>query len=231
MALPVFPVHLFNPSAIQVKPMGVAIGSPPSLSGVTQSIRTDGGGFWQGSMSGILLNSPRLINGWRAWEDYLQQGVRQCIVPIADVRNAPRPFIGGKPARPGSLFDGAPVDEFFPEQVSYGAPFIVATSTAAAFRSTRMTINFAKGVPGRGYFSIDHPVKGRRMYRIGRIISRSGTAITAEISPPLREAFAGGNLDFDWPGFVANIAVDADTSPDIEIGRSAKVSAVFREAF
>ena len=230
MALPIFPVHLFNPSAMQMKPMGRAIASPPSLSGVSQSVRTDGGGFWQGSMSGISLRDSRLINGWRAWEDYLQGGARECLVPVIDPRNQPRPLMAGKPARAGSVATSMGADEFFPETLAYSSPMITATAHAAKFRATTMTFNFAKGVPGRGYFGINHPNKGWRTYRIGRILSRSGTSITAEISHPLREAFAGGAIEFDFPLMRAIVAPDADTSPDIENGRYAKVGIVFREA-
>jgi hypothetical protein len=228
-----FPTHLFNPAAIKLRPAGVTVEGGESLSGEVDTIRTDGGGFWVIQMLGIELLTPDLIRAWRAWEDELAGGVTTVLVPIADVRQAPRPLAGSALASPSGLH-AATDDPYFPEAVGFATPFIVATSGPGALRATQVTITVTRGARLKGgeHFAIDHPTVGRRVYRVSRVVGRVGQQATVKIRPPLREAIADGTaVDFDWPSFVGKLVPDADISPEIGYGRHAAVDIAFREAF
>lgn len=227
-----FPTHIFTPANIRMTLQGRTIASPQSISGVGQVVRTDGGGFWVCEMSGIILNTDDKIRAWRAWMGEMEGGVVRVNVPIADTRLSPRPLHGKKLARPGNLHNGSD-EAYFPEAVSYGAPLVIAMILPAAFRSTTVTINVSQGARLKGgeMFEIAHPNVGKRVYRVGRVLSRSGQSATVNISPPLRQAVAGGNVNFDWQAFEANIVSATESEPDLQYGKRAEVSITFREAF
>lgn len=229
-----FPTHLFNPARIQLRPAGSSITGGESLSGQTDTIRTDGGGFWVVALSGIELLTPDLIRAWRVWEDELDGGVTKVLLPVADVRQAPRPIVAGKLSSPSKLHS-ASVDPYFPEAVGFATPWIVAKVTEpAALRATTLVITVEKGARLKGgeVFAVDHATKGRRVYRVRRVLGRDGQECTVLIRPPLREAVAdNAPVDFDWPSLVVTLVPEADISPDIEYGRSSTVDITFREAF
>lgn len=230
-----FPTHLFNPASIQLRPAGSTITGGESLSGETDTIKTDGGGYWLVQMSGIELITPDLIRAWRAWEDELDSGVTKVLVPVADVRQAPRPVVAGRLSRPSAFESGAGTDPYFPEAVSFATPWIVAKfSEPAALRATTVTIEVERGARLKGgeIFAVSHPTAGRRIYRVRRVLARNGQIATVLIRTPLREAVADNTpVDFDWPSLVATLMPEADISPDIEYGRAATVDIIFREAF
>lgn len=227
-----FPVHLFNPESIQLRPAASVVQGGESLSGLVDTIRTDGGGYWIIAMRGIELYTDDKLRAWQAWQDHLQSGVQQVLVPAPELRHAPRPFAA---SRPSQLEDGAPEDPYFPEAVSFATPWIIAKVVAgAALRATQLQIEITNGarLKGAERFAIDHPTVGRRIYRVGRILSRSGQQATVMISPPLREAvLADDAVDFDWPSVVAVMVPDTEISPEIRHGRTARVDITFRESF
>lgn len=229
-----FPTHLFNPARTVMRPTGVSISGGESISGITDTIRTDGGGYWVIHFAGVELTSPDLVRAWRAWEDTLEQGVTKVLVPVADVRMAPRPVVGGRLSSPSQLHPGSD-DPYFPEAVGFATPWIVATCAAALLRATQINLNMVHGarVKGGEVFAISHAGgAGRRIYRIRRVLSRVDQAAVVEIRPPLREAIADNTpLDFDWPSVVATLMPDADISPDLLYGSTGTVDISFREAF
>ncbi len=228
----IFPTHLFNPARIQLQCMGATLSAGESLSGVTDTIKTDGGGFWVCSMTGIELLTDDQLRAWRAWEDTLESGVTKVLVPVADVRLAPR-IAGSRPASPIVQSSG---DPYFPEGLAFSAPWIVATvKVAAALRATQLDIDVTTGVPLKGgeIFSLAHPTAGKRIYRVVRVLSRpTASRAVVQIRTPLREAVAA-NLaaNFEWPMFVGTLLPEANISPDIEHGRRATVDIAFRESF
>lgn len=228
-----FPIHLWNPSGIRCSLVGRGVQSPPSLSGVGQVLRTDGGGFWAVEYSGITLNSPDKLRAWRAWEAQLDGGATRVIAPVPDLSLAPRPVIGGGLASPSALVSTSD-DEYFPEATAFAAPLIIASAEAADLRDTEITLTIVQGsrVKGGQFFAIDHPDAGRRMYQTSRVLSRDGQTATVEIRPPLRQAISDDtSLDFDWPGFEAIKTPDAEITADIRIGKYTQdISIVFREA-
>lgn len=228
-----FPTHLFKPAAIRPSRRGGVISGGESLSGVEDVIHTSGGGFWIVSMSGIELIDPDLVRAWRAWEAHLDNGAVDVLVPIADVRQAPRPFAGGMLARPSALKPTSD-DPYFPEATAFATPFVVATIvTAAALRATQVMIEVTRGARLKGgeFFALTHPTKGRRLYMIERVLYRTGQHAVVKIMTPLREAVAAGTtVDFDWPSLVCRLVPGTDISPDLQQGRSASVGILFRES-
>lgn len=228
-----FPIQIFQPSSIKPELVARVIEGPDSLSGNNKAIRTDGGGYWRCEVDGIALLTSDQIRAHRAWEDYMAGGAEQFLVPVADIRHAPRGAIGNQLVRPGPLVVTGS-DPYFPEALGYAVPVIVATASAAALRATVLTIAITRGsrVVGGQYFSITHPTKGRRMYRAGRVMSRSGQSASVNIVPPLREAISNVTpLDFDFPSFLGALAPNTDTAAELLFARSAQVSFTFREAF
>lgn len=228
-----FPIQLFQPSQIKPELVARVIESPDSLSGNSQVIRTDGGGYWRCDMGGMALLTSDQIRAHRAWEDHMAGGVEQFIVPIADIRHAPRGAVGTQLMRPGPLL-ATGSDPYFPEALGYGVPVVIATAGEAELRATQLSIAVSQGsrIVGGQYFSITHTNKGRRMYRTGRVIAQTGQSATVNIVPPLREAIGPATaLDFDFPSFLATLAPNTDTAADLLFARSANVSFSFREAF
>lgn len=229
-----FPVHLFKPTSIKVRPLAVTVDGGETLSGEKDVLRTDGGGRWLVEMRNMMLKNPDMIRAWRAWEDHLEGGVQQVLVPIADIRQAPRPIVSGVPTLPGKLLASS-ADPYFPEAIGYAAPYITATIVdAAALRATQVKINIATGSPLKGgeFFALAHSTSGRRIYRVGRIISRpTGSSAVVTIRTPLRQAVAAGMAaDFDWPSLVCTLMPDADISPDLEQGMFGAVDISFIES-
>lgn len=229
-----FPTHLFNPARTVMRPTGITITGGESLSGETDTIRTDGGGYWLIHFLGIELTGPDLVRAWRAWEDTLEGGVTKVLVPVPDVRMAPRPVVGGKLSSPSQLKQTTD-DPYFPEAVGFATPWIVATCEPALLRATQINLSIDRGarVKGGEVFAINHAGgSGRRVYRISRVLDRDGQGATVIIRPPLREAIPdGANLDFDWPSTVATLLPEADISPELLYGASGTVDISFREAF
>lgn len=228
-----FPVHLFNPSGIRSGLVGRTVMSPPSLSGLGQALRTDGGGYWAVEYTGISLNTPDKLRAWRAWEGELDGGATRVIAPVPDLSLAPRGLHGKRLARPSGLV-ALSDDQYFPEATAFATPLVVANAGAAELRATQLTISIAQGSRVRGgqIFSINHATKGRRMYETVRVLANIGQTSTVTIRPPLREAISAVTpIDFDWPGFEAVKLPESDITADIRIGKYASdISITFREA-
>ncbi len=185
-------------------------------------------------MTRIELVSDDQLSAWQAWEDHLDGGATKVLVPVPELRLAPRPIAGGAPGRPSQLMATSD-DPYFPEAVAFASPWIVASiDGAAALRATQITIDMEAGsrLKGGERFAINNPTTGRRVHRVRRVLSRDGQKATVSIRPPLREAVVNNQaVDFDWPSVVATLMPEADMSPQIRNGRYAPVDISFREAF
>lgn len=225
--MPVFPAHLLNPSSVKLGLTSKVVLSPASLSGATQALRTDGGGLWQITMSGISLHTDDKVRIWNAWESYLAGGAQRVAVPVIQNRFAPRGLHGGRLARFGGIaYTG---DRYFPDSVAYAAPLVLARAGAAPLRATSLSILIDRGssLKGGETFSIAHPGKGNRAYRVVRNVGGSSYSI----DPPLREAIAPDTLlNFDWPLLDAIVVPGSDLSADLFNG-TGNVSISFQEAF
>lgn len=225
----VFPVHLFNPARINAYIERETLQGGTALSGETDVVSSDGGGRWRVEMGPIELLTPDQIRAWRAWVDEWQGGVTAFSLPVPDLRQAPLPLLAGRRLGPAGLRRGTS-DDYFPGAHTFRSPAVSATiTTNAPLRGTQAGFAIARGSTLRGgeQFSIQHPKKGHRMYRVGRLLPTGEYRIT----PPFREPVPAGTIaNFDWPLLSARLDIGTDVSPGLDNGRSATVNAVFVEA-
>lgn len=220
--LPIFPVQLFRPKAVNARPVANTISGGRSLSGIEDVIATDGGGRWLVEYSEIQLRTPEQLRAWSAWAGYLAGGTTECLVPILSLPTGPRPFAWDAPTRVAKLVSNDPV---FPTEVSYSTPHIVATLTApAALRATSLTIDLAS----RG------EIKGGEKFSIGgsgfRIIRETAPGVF-QVTPPAREPIAAGaEVNFDWPVVRCRLQPNLDMEAAINLGRFMTPSIVFVES-
>ena len=223
----VWPWRLLMSSSPKTRLSGQVQSGPPSLSSLTQTARTDGGGFWMSDLTGIQLLCPDQVRACRAWSAMLDAGATEFVLPLWDLAQAPRPYAGGTMMLPGSP---APSNDYFNQDPSFGQPLMVAVvSGARALRSTTIAIAIQRGSQLRGgeYFSLNHPTLGWRLYRVGQISGVTGSTYTCSIRPPLREAVADQlAVEFDVPRYQAKIAPGKadDLEPTLEQGRWATVA-------
>lgn len=225
MPLPIFPAHIFNPQAIKADAVPSMISGGESLSGITTTILTDGGGKWSVVYSGINLRAPRQLRLWDMWTSYMPG--RAFLVPLVSLFTAPRPTTAGSLARPSALHAD---DPDFPTVVRQASPYIVASLTApVALRATQMTMRVAQGarIEGGERFSING-----RAFKIERVLSRSDQTVTVSTFPPAREALqAGADVNFEWPVVQCRLVGGQDLAPNQAFGRHAEVSISFVEDF
>lgn len=185
----VFPTARFGFKSQDVNIERQTLSGGTALSGETDVVSTDGGGRVYAEFGdGDLIDRDKVL-AWRALLTILEEGVTEMVVPFCDIRH--QPYGGEHTATYG---DGAVHSDGTP--FAGGGPFGEATA-AAALRATSLQFNgaFAQPLIGGEWFTIVHPAKGPRAYRVRTV---SGSAIT--FRPPLRESVAAGQeLDFANP--------------------------------
>ncbi|EJN11859.1 hypothetical protein PMI42_04874 [Bradyrhizobium sp. YR681] len=179
---------------------------------VGQSYATsDGGGFWTCKMSDVSLSGGRkgIDRGrdrqkvstqlWRAVQMLADGGAGQLVVPRNDALVRPWP-----PGFAASFGDGVPHDDdsLLDDGSDYYQQVIDIVAAAADLRATSLDISIALAgeLLGGEEFSIRHPTKGPRLYRIRTVEMISVDEATITIRPPLREAIEDDTpLEFDRP--------------------------------
>lgn len=219
--LPIFPAHVFNPNSVRSYIERKTLSGGTSLSGVEDTVLTDGGGRWVIELSDIALDTPRQIRSWDSWNGYLNAGTADVLVPFVSIETAPRPALGRGYMPPSDIYANDPL---YPTIVRFQAPYIIAKlAESAPLRATTLRITMQHGAPIEGgeRFSL-----GERGYRIRRKLSDG----LFQIEPPLREAVtAGTEVNFDWPVVRCRAVPAEDWSPAIEIGTYADASIRFVE--
>lgn len=230
----VWPVDLFQAKTVLPQLVGQATTGGRSGSGVSQAVRTDGGGLWRLSFSGIWLRTADQIRAWRAWEAILDGGVTKVVVPFCDLRFAPRPLVSGVPVIPEPDVphsDGA----YFDDDTGYASGLIVAATVGVgALRATTVTLDIITGSALRGgeHFSLEHPTKGWRLYRVRTVDASDGTQQVVTIRPPLREATTDAMpVEFAKPRTVATLADPDGMALPVAMGRTAMTDVAFVESF
>ncbi|TCM21470.1 hypothetical protein EDF56_101134 [Novosphingobium sp. PhB165] len=197
----VFPSCFFSIVAKDVDIETARISGGVSLSGIEDSIATDGGGRWYATADNAALHTREKIMAWRAFKSGTGGGIDPFVFPICDARHQPT---RGKTKVPHS--DGT---SFSDDTLYSQGDCEVYVSADAPLRATQIQFSIASlGRPliGGERFSIDHPTWRHRCYQIGRIIAQDATSATVQFHPPLREAVATGNaVDFNNPRFVARV--------------------------
>lgn len=184
-----FPTALFGFKSQDIDIERQILSGGTSLSNDTDVVATDGGGRLYAEFGdGDLIDRDKVL-AWRATLTNLEGGAASVVVPFCDVRH--QPYGGGHlvPYGDGSVHDDGTL-------FSGGGPYAVAT-VAAPLRAASVTFSgvFSRPLLGGEWFTIDHPVKGPRAYRV-----RSIDGSTLSFRPTLREAIdASTPLDFSNP--------------------------------
>ena len=235
MTLPVWPWRLLLPSSQRTRLSNQSVSGGISIAGNTQTAVTSGGGHWLADLSQIILYDEIHVKAARAWSALLDGGATQFILPLADLSMAPRPIVSGAyvlPTQPTIT-----LTDFFNNPVGFASTLISATAIgAAALRASSIVINIATGSApiGGEHFSINHPTKGWRLYRIAQVTGTAGSQYTCTIRPPLREAMSGGEaIEFDVPRCTMKLVASKAEAfdPDVTFGRRGRIDASFEEAF
>ena len=181
--------------------VGVAVESPPSLSGVSSAIDVSGGGLWSIKLQKISLFSAASHKALVRYSTRLNGGVRSMIIPLRTEILMPLAdgepsavrgirFAGGIPFAGGSTF------------VAPGVIAEMAASASAGAGTVSLLIRHGGGLLGGEVFSIRHPTKEDRAYRIGDIdevrIVPGGTRWTVAIRPTLRDVARAGQMVRFW---------------------------------
>lgn len=229
MALPIFPLHLFNPESIKADVIPRVISGGEDINGEEDVIETDGGGRWESTFSGITLRTPEQERRWGAWTSHLAGGARPVRVPVYSLRTAPRPVGGNGLLRPSRLVAN---DDIFPTSVAFAAPYITAVVVGSVgLRATTLTVDVLQGSRVEAGMRLGHDASGR-CYKIERVISRNGQQATVIVTPPTRTTISAGSpLNLDWPTVQCRAVIGQDLAPDMRFGRIGTVSISFVEDF
>lgn len=230
-----FPTHLFKFRTHRYFLTGRAITGGQSISGITQSVNTTGGGFWVFELAGANLRTVEKLKAWRALEAMIDDGVTAIEVPICDYRQAPVPVVAGRRVYGGDSVPHSD-DSTFSDGSEYagGSPNgTVAVSSALRSTALRLQMNDAGSLIGGEHFSFDHENAGRRMYRVRTVEADLGGGVyDITFRPPLREAVPAGMVaDFRNPSCMMKVANPHEMAPTVEDLRFASGSVVFVEAF
>jgi hypothetical protein len=229
----IWPIRTFPARTVTARPAGRVVAGGQSISGQTQSVRTDGGGLFV-TFNRIWLRTPDQMRAWLAWDALLDEGAEQVIVPICDLRLAPRPIVDGVAVLPGPPVPHSD-ETYFSDDTGYVTPIMSAVaSESAALRATSVSIEMLVGSAWRGgeTFAIEHAVAGWRMYRVGKVLATDGAVQTLSIRPPLREAITAGTvIEIDQPRGVMKLATPGGMALPEDGGRTPFVDVTFVEAF
>lgn len=200
MALPSIHLCQFNFSDQDIRVTGTELDGGTSLSGISETIATDGGGKWQASFSGAdfggIDDSDRSATlAWRAINAGLSGGAR-AVVEFCDRHHQP---VFGTERVPHD--DSTPLDDGS-EYTSSGANarvLVVVNGQAGGLNCTVLQLALVSERPllGGERFTHVHATWLDRAYEIITVVPVSGGYQIA-IQPPIRGGIAVGDpLDFD----------------------------------
>ncbi len=195
MAL-VFPTSRFGFLEQEVDVERQTLKGGTALSGEQDTISTDGGGRVFAEFAAGSLVDRDVVLAWRALLGVLEEGVTRVVVPFCDRRHTP---YGGEHRVPHS--DDTP---FSDGTLYVGGGPVGFANAPYALRATRMQVvlNSVRPLIGGEWFTIVHPNKGERAYKVRGIVETNPDQRTAVVDfvPPLREAvLTGDTVDFHDP--------------------------------
>ncbi|KQZ00906.1 hypothetical protein ASD45_08565 [Pseudolabrys sp. Root1462] len=189
--------------------------------------------MWRADFDSIPVPDRESVLRWRAFEALLDAGSQAVVVPYRDLLYAPRADLAA-----AYSYDAVSIPHsdgtFFSDGTGYSQGAIVALSLSAfSLRSTQITIRIiAGGVlrPGM-HFSIDHPTKRHRLYRIKQVTDFGGDYV-CKFSPPMREAGRINTaLEFNEPKCVMRLVSPDQMKLSMQYGLWSFPSVSFVETF
>lgn len=216
----IFPTALFGFLSKEIDVERQTLSGGTSLAGETDTVSTDGGGRVFADLAGGSLVDRKTVLAWRAVVAILEEGVTPVVVPFCEIRFQP---YGGEHTVPHS--DGTP----FSDEAEYsGGASNLPALAPAALRATTIDVGagaLPQSLLGGEWFSIEHPTKGWRAYKVRRVLSPTSVAFV----PPLREAVAAGEmLDFSNPRCL--MVAQGRPGTRTEYGRATEAAVRFVEA-
>lgn len=185
---------LLMPQGMRVSAPGGGIDGGKNGFGAGQTIGFSGGGRVVVEYSNCFIHRPEQHALVNKLDGVLEGGFRYIVVPILNDIIAPLHFANGVPVMtyPPTMFDP---DGSLPDPALFGTEYATAVLAGpAALNAGQVNITVsARSAPLQesGWFSINHATNGHRAYRWWKK-SGAGPTYTLAISPPIREATAGG---------------------------------------
>lgn len=207
MALRIFHPCQFGFTTSNIRILGSSISGGRSLSGIEDTIQTDGGGYRAVDLSSGSARTREQNLAIRALVD--EVGTTQAMIVLLCAERHFQPVLG-RPS-PTMADWNTPVADDAPDK---GASFV--TTADAALRATQITItgNSERPVEPGNLFSINNPTWGWRVHRITDV-EPSGGDLLIRFVTPLREAITAGTpLEFDTPRCQMRFAQAPDLPTD-----------------
>lgn len=223
-----WPISLLIPRDPRWSLQGASMTAGRPAAGPPRAASLDGGPFWMCEHNGVWVRTAAQVRVARALEALADGGATEFVVPSCELRYAPGTptALSGVPFSDDATFDDG---SEFDTSASNGT-----VAVAAALRATSIQITLPSGrtFEGGEDFSIEHPTKGHRRYRVAKVTATVGTTHTVTIRPPLREALTGGEYaEFERPKCLMRLTNAADFFGALRLGRHAEANPVFVEAF
>jgi hypothetical protein len=194
-----------------------------ALSGEQDITSTDGGGRVFAEFGGGSLVDRDVVMAWRALMGELEEGVTRIVVPFCDIRHTP---YGGGHSVPHS--DGSP---FSDKSLYRGGGPIASSAIDLGLRATEAILfaQFGRPLVGGEWFSIDHPTKGPRAYKVRSVVNQTNVAAQVRFIPTLREAVTAGT-DFNFADPRCLMTQDGRASTRLQNRRYTEAAIRFIEA-
>lgn len=219
----IFPTARFGFLDLEVDVERQTLKGGTALNGDQDVVSTDGGGrVFAEFARGSLVDRDKIM-AWRAILGQLEEGVTRAVVAFCDRRHTP---FGGEHHVTHS--DGTP---FSDDSRYIGGGPVAAVQAPAPLRSTVLSFTFVSGHPliGGEWFTITHPTKGERAYKVRSIDSQANGVAQVRFVPPLREAAVVGQVvDFRNPRCL--MVQDGRASSRLENRRYTEAAIRFIEA-
>jgi hypothetical protein len=201
MTLPLVHLCQFNPKSEDLRVVGSEIDGGTSLSGISDPIQTDGGGFWQFDSSDMSFGGRQQDRrddtlDWRAITA-LFAGGRQVAVSLCDVAHAP---INGLSRLPGTRGHATNTG-------SVASVLAVVNGQTAGLNATILDIAITSERPLRHGMRFGYTGAGGWGPRAAEILYQGVQPISGgfrvTFQPPIRGGIAAGAaLDFNEPQLV-----------------------------
>lgn len=188
-----------NPGSAKFDVVGSSVESPRALSGMSSAINFTGGGLVTVEYNNCFPgNDTPAKNRYMSYLGaLLNGGTTNIYVPLLTDFIAPTAtdLTAGDIASTTVPFSDGTT---FSDGTEFAQGLVAATfSASAALNAALVEITFTAGGPAYGgdWFSVTHPNKDKRVYRIKQLVSYTGgvdgSVCQCLISPPLREAIDG----------------------------------------
>jgi len=211
------------PKAVTLRPAGVAVIGPVSLSGRTQVLRSDAG-YWEVVASGIPVGGAADVGAWRAFLTSMEGGARGAYVPAWDYEQAPWVSAGGRSAN--ILADKSFTASFYftGGYGFYNPPIRVYLNGAHSLGATTIAVTVTTAGTIRAGM-----VFGLLSERV-HVIREKLSATSWSIWPPLRRDYPTAiRCEFAFPTLKAILAAPSGGELGLAYGRYGSVDATFRE--